>query len=218
MKRMAYALLLIGIAAALTPCVSADKIRLKDKTTISGDILQVSDDNVIISLPRERIATVNGEALPPPLAAGAAAPAFTAVDLNGKQQSVGPKKAKATLLHFWVHWCPHCRSDAPQIQALYDQYKEDPNVRVITINLDKEKEKVQSVVAERAITYPVVMVFDPANYTSESNAIHALYQVNGFPATFLIDSQGIIRYKRSGSFVEGHEDLKAEIQKLLVPT
>ena len=218
MKRIACAFLLIAAATPLTPRVFADKIRLKDKTAVTGDVLQINDDSVIIRLPREAVATVNSEVLPPPLAMGAAAPAFTAVDLNGKQRSVGPKLAKATLLHFWVHWCPHCRSDAPQIQALYDQYKEDPNVQVITINLDQEKEKVLSTIAKSAMTYPVVMDLDPASQVSKNGSIHELYQINGFPATFLIDGEGIIRYKRSGSFVEGRDDLKGEIQKLLVPS
>ena len=193
----------------------ADTIRLKNKTTVSGDVLQVNDDDVLIRLPRKKIATVNGEALPAPLNEGAAAPAFTAVDLAGNKQSVGPDKAKVTLLHFWVHWCPHCRSDAPQIEAIYDRYKDNPAVKVIAVNLDKEKQKVESVVKERNITYPVVMVSDPANHSAGSVDIQDLYQITGFPATFLIDGQGIIRYKRRGSFAEGHEDLQAEIQKLL---
>ncbi len=205
----------ITAVCAIEGLALADTVRLKDKTTVSGDVLQVDDDNVLIRLPREKIATVNGQELPPPLNEGAAAPAFTAVDLAGNKQSVGSGKAKVTLLHFWVHWCPHCRSDAPQIEAIYDRYKDDPTVKVITVNLDKQKQKVESVVKERNMLYPVVMAFDPANHSAESEDIQDLYQITGFPATFLIDGQGVIRFKRRGSFAEGHEDLKAEIEKLL---
>lgn len=197
---------------ALQGFALADTVKLKNKTKVSGDILQVDDDSVLIRLPREKIETVNGKALPPALSEGIAAPAFTAADLEGNTQSVGPGKAKVTLLHFWVHWCPHCRSDAPKVQAIYDQYKGSPDVKVITVNLDKQKQQVESVIKERNLTFPVIMESEAA---AAGHDIQDLYQITGFPATFLIDGKGIIRHKWRGSFAEGHVDLSGEIQKLL---
>ncbi len=118
-----------------------------------------------------------------------------------------------TLLHFWVHWCPHCRSDAPQIQALYNQYRGNPSVRIITVNLDQQREKVDAFIKEHQATYPIVM--DAEASKSSGVKLHELYQVRGFPVTFLIDGQGIIRHKLSGSFVETGEELGDTIQQML---
>lgn len=217
-----YFSVIVSLIFIMGSAISADAeiIRLKNQTKVSGDVLQVDDDDVVIRLPREAVDTINGEALPPALAEGAKAPGFTATDMAGNAASVGLGKAKATLLHFWVHWCPHCRSDSPHVQAIYEQYKNDPNVKVVTVNLDdaKQKKKVEALIKDKNLTFPVVMTDDPVNQAAASKPIQELYQITGFPVTFLIDGQGIIRYKRRGSFSEGGEDLEGEIQKLLTQT
>ena len=118
MKRAVDVLLVAALIAAFVQCgVCADTLRLKNKTQVHGEVLQVDDEDVILRIPRDKIATVNGTALPAALVEGDAAPAFTATDLAGNAQSVGPGKAKVTLVHFWVHWCPHCRSDGPRRES-----------------------------------------------------------------------------------------------------
>lgn len=198
-----------------TTTASGETIRLNTKgKTIEANVLQLDDEQVIIGVPRELIATVDGQPLAAPLKEGSAAPAFTAADLAGTTQSVGDGKAKVTLLHFWVHWCPHCRSDAPQIQALYNQYRDNSSIRIITINLDQQREKVDAFITAHQVTYPVVMDAE-ASHAAGGKPLHELYQVRGFPVTFLIDRQGIIRHKLSGSFVETGEALGDIIQQML---
>ena len=187
-------------------------IRLTDRTTFTGAILQMNDDSVIIRLPRQRVATINGQPLPTVLGLGVAAPAFTATDATGQTRMVGGSTGKVTLLHFWVHWCPHCRSDAPQIQALQDRFHDDPRVQVLAVNLDDAAARatVDQFIQEHHVTYPVIVA-------AEQQAINLpeLYQVSGFPLTYVIDAKGIIRWKISGSFAESHKDLGAVVEGLL---
>ena len=63
------------------------------------------------------------------------------------------------------------------------------------------------------MTYPVIMVADSVNKQPDGD-IQDRYQVTGFPVTFLIDGQGMIRFKRRGSFVESDDDLQAKIEEL----
>jgi len=193
----------------------AQEIRFADETSLTADVLQTDDESVIVRLPRSGIATIDGYPLPPVLAAGAGAPSFTAADLQGQVHSVGADSGKVTVLHFWVSWCPHCQSDAPKIQALHDQFKDHPAVRVLTVNLDQERAQLDAFVKERGVTYPVIVASEQA---LQGVGLPELYQVTGFPVTYLIDTQGVIRHKISGSFVEQGLDLAAKVAEQLPQT
>ncbi len=213
-RRFARMLLLLGLCV-LQGWVGmswAKTIKLTDQTEVTADVLQTDDDSIIMRIPRERVATVDGQPLPPVLGVGVAAPSFHAKDLAGVDQAIGPKSDHVTLLHFWVHWCPHCRSDAPQIQALHDKFHTNPNVRVLAVNLDDERQKVDQFVQEQHVTYPVIFAQEA---TAHGTDLPVLYQVQGFPLTYLIDERGVIRYKTVGSFVESKVDLGAKILELL---
>ncbi len=192
----------------------AQAIRLIDQTALTADILQTDDESVIVRVPRDRIVTIDGQPLPPALIAGNPAPAFTAHDTTGQLWTVGAKQHKPTLLHFWVHWCPHCRSDQSQIQALFDTFHDNAVMQLVTVNMDQERDKINEFMKEQHITYPVIIAQDVAATPNGVN-IPELYQVRGFPVTYLIDAQGIIRKKITGSFVESKQDLAAAIQELL---
>ena len=198
----------------LAPRAQAADVRLKDGTTVKADVFQVDDEHVIVGVPRDSVTTINGKALPAVLKEGTVAPPFSVKDITGQSQTVGSEQGKITLLHFWVSWCPHCRSDAPRVQALYDQYRDDGNVRVVTVDLDRERAPLDRFIKEHQVTFPVIHAADQAA-TPHGVDVPELYQVTGFPITYVIDQQGVIRRKISGSFVETGVDLAALIQELL---
>jgi peroxiredoxin len=70
----------------------------------------------------------------------------------------------------------------PDLQALYDKYKDEGFV-VISIS-DEEVAKVQPFIAERKITYPVLL--DPGRKVND------LFQVEGIPKSFVYDRKGQI--------------------------
>ena len=204
------AVMAAGIAVLQT--AQAATIRLQDGAVLEGDVLQVDDEGVVVQLPRERVAAVNGQPLPVPLTPGAAAPAVTVTDVSGQAHVIGGPTGRVTVLHFWVHWCPHCRSDAPHIQRLHDRFRDDPRVQVLTVNLDEQRAEADQFIQEHHVTYPVII----AAGQREADLMQR-YQVNGFPVTYLIDGRGVIRRKVYGSFVESRVDLGAEVEALLSP-
>jgi thiol-disulfide isomerase/thioredoxin len=50
---------------------------------------------------------------------------FKTTDMQGNpvDESVFQKKA-VTFINYWATWCPPCRDELPEFQALYDQYKD----------------------------------------------------------------------------------------------
>lgn len=193
-------------------------IRFEDDTTVEGDIVRLKDDTVLISVPRASITTIDGQPLPPVLTDGSLAPPFTVHDITGQRQTVGQPHSKGsgpiTMLHFWVQWCPHCRADVPALQQLHEQFRDHPKVRFIAVNMDKERAALDTFLAKQPVPYPVVFAAEQAQ-GPQGIDLPELYQITGFPVTYLIDGQGVIREKLVGSFVESRIDLGAKITALL---
>lgn len=205
-------LLVLCLAAA---SANAETITLRNEATLDGQVLETSDDAVVIRVPREDVATIDGAPLPPVLDEGVAAPTFTAKDLAGISHTVDAKQNKVTVLHFWVSWCPYCQTDAPEVAKLHEQFRENPNVRVLTISLDRDRANLDQFMKERAVSYPVISAADVAEAQGGFD-LTDLYQVTGFPITYVIDPQGIIRHKVRGSFAKQGLNL-GELATALIP-
>ena len=105
---------------------------------------------------------------------------FTLNDLQGKQWHLHDLKGKIVLVNFWATWCPPCRKEMPDLQALYDKYK-DQDFLVLSIS-DEDMAKVQPFIAQRNITYPVLL--DPGRKVNDR------FQVEGIPKSFVYDREG----------------------------
>ena len=75
---------------------------------------------------------------------------FTLLDLQGKPWHLRDLRGKVVLVNFWATWCPPCRKEMPDLQALYDKYK-DQGFLVLSIS-DEEMSKVSPFITERKIS------------------------------------------------------------------
>jgi peroxiredoxin len=105
---------------------------------------------------------------------------FTLTDLQAKPWHLQELRGKVVLVNFWATWCPPCRKEMPDLQALYDKFK-DQGFVVLAIS-DEEASKVAPFIEERKISYPVAL--DPGQ------KVHELYQVEGIPKSFVYDRDG----------------------------
>lgn len=118
---------------------------------------------------------------------------FTLVDQYGQTHTLSDYKGKVVFLNFWATWCPPCRKEMPDIQALYEDWGENSGDVVILgvanpksaqypNNQDVSEEEIGAFLQENGYTYPTVM--DP------SGQVFAQYGISAFPTTFMIDRQG----------------------------
>jgi peroxiredoxin len=105
---------------------------------------------------------------------------FTLTDLQGKSWRLQDLRGKVVLVNFWATWCPPCRKEMPDLQALYDKFK-DQGFIVLSIS-DEDAAKVAPFIAERKIGYPVLL--DPGRRVNEA------FAVEGIPKSFVYDRQG----------------------------
>ena len=84
------------------------------------------------------------------------------------------------LVNFWATWCPPCRKEMPDLNTLYQRFK-DQGFVILAIS-DEEADKVKPFIAERSISYPILL--DPGRKVND------LFQVEGIPKSFVYDREG----------------------------
>ena len=121
---------------------------------------------------------------------GRAAPDFTLPDLAGKPVRLAEFRGKtAVLVNFWATWCPPCREEMPTLERLSQARR--GAIRVLGVNLDAvNPAKVRAFVRELGVTFPILR--DP------DFAVGELYRVRGLPTSFVIDRDGIVRFREIG--------------------
>jgi peroxiredoxin len=119
---------------------------------------------------------------------------FTLFDLHGKQWHLQELRGKVVLVNFWATWCPPCRKEMPDLDALYNKYK-DQGFVVLAIS-DEETAKVSPFINEHNISYPVLL--DPGRKVNDA------FIVEGIPKSFV--------YDRSGKMVAQSIDMRTRSQ------
>ena len=126
---------------------------------------------------------------------------FTLYDQYGNEHTLSDYKGKTVFLNFWATWCPPCRREMPDIQALYEEYEaeEDPSVIILGIaapgyGTEGSQEEIEAFLEENGYTYPVVM-----DTTGEMFMSYGIYS---YPTTFMIDADGNIFGYISGQLNE----------------
>jgi len=122
---------------------------------------------------------------------GSKAPDFSAKDLNGNNIKLSEIKDKVIVLDFWASWCIPCKKSMPHLADLYNKLK-DTSFTIIGINLDDDKNKINSFKESIGIEIPFSIIHDKESKLPE------LYNVEGMPTTIIIDKQGTIKFKETG--------------------
>lgn len=129
--------------------------------------------------------------------------------INSDPKSLNSLRGKVVLVEFWTFGCYNCRNVEPQIKKWHQTYA-DRGLVVIGIHTpefsyEKEVDAVKRYVQEKKIPYAVAIDND---FT-----IWNRYQNHYWPAMYLIDKRGVIRYIRVGE--GGYRTTEAMIESLL---
>jgi len=121
----------------------------------------------------------------------AAAPAWKLKDVDGNVVASSQFRGKVVVLDFWATWCGPCRSEIPGYVELQKKYGADGLVFVgVSVDTDGP-EVVRRFIKEHGVNYTVVMADD--------KVVDAYAPIEGYPTTFIIDRDGLIRNKKLGS-------------------
>jgi thiol-disulfide isomerase/thioredoxin len=119
------------------------------------------------------------------------APNAKAFTMDGKEWSVKANLGKDIIIVYWSSYCPPCIAEFPKIQKIYDKYKDDKSVEIVTYSLDLslDPEMLKPYIKNKGINYPVLIDHNPID--SEENFAKK-FEVFGAPSFWFIDKKGTI--------------------------
>jgi cytochrome c biogenesis protein CcmG, thiol:disulfide interchange protein DsbE len=147
--------------------------------------------------------TLNPRELPSPLV-GKTAPDFSLPQLHdpAKVISSNDLKGQVWLLNFWASWCGGCKDEHPVLIHL----AQSGEVPIYGMDYKDQRSEALAWLKEWGNPYQIVAVDEPGRAGIN-------YGVYGVPETYVIDKQGIIRYKQIGPLRE--DILKGKILPLV---
>jgi cytochrome c biogenesis protein CcmG/thiol:disulfide interchange protein DsbE len=139
--------------------------------------------------------------VPSPLV-GKAAPAFELPVLSqpDKRFVPGDMRGKVWLLNVWASWCVSCRDEHPVLVEL----SKKGVLPILGLNYKDKGDEAQRWLKQFGDPYQLSVV-------DADGRIGIDYGVYGVPETYLIDTQGVIRYKQIGPLTQ------AILEKTVLP-
>lgn len=117
---------------------------------------------------------------------------------------------RVVLVEFWTYSCYNCQNVQPHVNSWHEEYADD-GLLVIGVHrpefeFEKERASVEEAVRQAGIEYPVVLDNDSATWDAYDNRY--------WPAWYLVDAEGFVRYRHFG---EGaYEETEEKIRELLL--
>ena len=133
---------------------------------------------------------------------GRAAPAFKLEQLHEAQLAFTPEemRGKVWLLNVWASWCVACQAEHP----LLVQMSKQKLVPIVGLNYKDKREDGTRWLAKFGDPYAL-------SAWDIDGRVGIDYGVYGAPETFVIDKQGVIRYKQIGPIT------RETLDKVLLP-
>jgi peroxiredoxin len=128
------------------------------------------------------------------LEVGCNAPAVVGKDSAGRELKLRDQQGKVVVVCFWAHWCGICMESLPRETAFVTSMKNRPFIW-LGVNGDDDIELLKKAESSAKVNFQ-------SWHDGREGAIATQWNIWGFPTLFVIDHEGIIRYKS-----RGHVDL-----------
>ncbi|MFN2612264.1 MAG: redoxin domain-containing protein [Solirubrobacterales bacterium] len=123
--------------------------------------------------------------------------------------SMASLRGRVVLIDFWTYTCINCIRTLPRVESLYRQYEKD-GLTVVGVHtpefpFERDSGNVAQAIADNHLTYPVVQDNGYGTWDAYGN--------NAWPAEYLVDAEGNVRYGHLGE--GGEEETEQAIRTLL---
>lgn len=135
---------------------------------------------------------------------GAADWRWTLKKLDGEEISFSQFRRKVIFLNVWATWCGPCRREMPEIEALQESLRGE-NIEFVLVS-EEELDPVKEFVAAEGLSTPVYISASP---------LPEVFESRGIPATFLIDPQGDVVFRRTSAAGWNNDTCRDYLRALL---
>lgn len=151
---------------------------------------------------------------------------FPALELEPLGEASQPVRlsdlaGKVVVLNFWGTWCPPCRQEIPELEAMYRRLAGHERFRLLAVSclprpaeeeaLEELKNDTTAFLRSKGLSIPAYA--DPSGVTRA-----AFRQLGGrsiFPTTVLLDGQGVVRGVWVGYAPGVVEEIERRVARLL---
>ncbi|OGS92267.1 MAG: hypothetical protein A2Z95_01295 [Gallionellales bacterium GWA2_60_18] len=144
------------------------------------------------------------DAFPPRV--GSSFPSFDLPDLDGRMHRLADHAGSPLLINFWATWCPPCRAEMPDLQALHLRLAAR-GLRVLGISVDDAADPVREFLLKNPVAFPILL--------DSRRALAGALRLEGYPTSFLIGRDGVIVETISGVRPWGDAEYAGSIARRL---
>ena len=131
---------------------------------------------------------------------------FAAYDLDGNLVTFNDiAGANLIMINFWEPWCPPCVSEMPDLELLYEDYKDAGLVILGVFSSEGMDDDARKILKDAGTTYPIV----------RCDSHLAVYQTDSVPTTVLMDGQGNVLTEEPFIGARSYEDWLAIISEYM---
>lgn len=133
-------------------------------------------------------------------------PSLQLADLDGSKYDLLKLRERVVLVNFWASWCPPCVREMPSMQRLKEKMSDRP-FTILAVNMAESNTEVRAFLDKIKIDFPVLMDRD--------GALLKRWKVIVFPTSFVIDTEGRIRYAALGELEWDSPEVLEKLTELL---
>lgn len=112
-----------------------------------------------------------------------------------------PANNTVTVVEMYFNTCPYCDDNAPNVDALAEQYGGSPRVQVVDVGIDRNDSSYQSWISRHNPNHPVLK--------DDQRKVANALGTTSYPSTYVLDCEGNVLYKSVGVWTKA---IKQKIQ------
>jgi thiol-disulfide isomerase/thioredoxin len=138
------------------------------------------------------------------LRVGATAPNVESQNLKGEKVQLKDYRGKVVVLDIWATWCGPCKAMIPHERDMVQRLKDKP-FALIAVSADDHREDVTHFLEKEPMPWTHW-------WEGKDGKMIREWQVAGFPTLYVLDANGVIRFKFMGAKTDA---LEKAVQSLL---
>lgn len=113
-------------------------------------------------------------------------PAFTVSDGKGGSFNSNEFTGKSSILILFSTTCKDCQRELPVIEKVWQNLKDDPEYRVITISREQDLKTIDDYWKKKKLTMP--------KYLDPDRTVFSMFANSTIPRVYIINPHGVVRW------------------------